>query len=436
MKVNKSLGLTQKILIALVIGIVVGTLLNLYLSSDEISQSSANFINVYLVNGLFGALGTIFLNCIRMLTIPIVFFSIMVGASQMGDMKRVGKIGSRTLLFYLATTAIAICIAIISGYLISPGVGVDMTVISMDGYTEFEPTSLNAFNTIISVVPTNIFVSLTTANMLQIIFFALIIGIGMTSLGDKVDTMRKCANETNDVLINVMIMVMNIAPIGVFGLLSKTFATVGLSAIIPLGKYFFVVLLALFLHLCVTYFSMLKIFVNVNPIQFLKNAWPAMAFAFSTSSSSATIPVTLDNMQNSQGVDPSISSFTIPIGATINMDGTAIMQGVAVVLIAQIQGVDLTLTQLASVVIMATIASIGTASVPSAGLVMLAMVLQGVGLDPVYIGVILGVDRLLDMTRTALNVAGDEVCTIIIANMDGKFDRNIFYEKAVIGKNN
>ncbi len=282
---------------------------------------------------------------------------------------------------------------------------------------EAEGTSVHQTfdQTLINLIPKNPVLAMSETNMLQVITFAIFIGIGMIALGEKVSAVKLLFEQTNDILMFIVTAIMQyFAPIGTFGLVATAFTNAGFGAIKQLGMYFFVVLLALFLHMILVYGGAIKFLARRSPIWFFKGFAPAMTVGFSSSSSNATLPISLECAQDNLGVRKEISSFVQPLGATINMDGTAIMQGVATIFIAQISGVDLTIMQMVTVVAIAVIASIGTAGVPGVGLVMLAMVLTSVGLNPAAIGIILGIDRLLDMTRTAVNISGDAACAVVI----------------------
>ena len=342
-----------------------------------------------------------------------------------GDTKKLGTVGVRTLIFYLFTTALAITVALTVGNIIDPGVGLDMSAIKTNAadVAQMEATSLT--ETLLNIIPDNPVNSLASGSMLQIIVFALIIGVILAKLGDRAETVSNFFGQFNDIMMEMTMMVMSLAPIGVFCLISRTFANIGFSAFLPLGKYMIGVLLALAIQCLIVYLGLLKVFTGLNPIKFIKNFFPVMAFAFSTATSNATIPLSIDTLAKKMGVSKKISSFTIPLGATINMDGTAIMQGVAVVFAAQEFGIHLTMTDYITVIGTATLASIGTAGVPSVGLVTLTMVFNSVGLPVEAIGLIMGIDRILDMTRTAVNITGDAVCTTIVAHQNKAIDRSV-----------
>ena len=380
-----------------------------------------------IIEGLLKLVGGIFISGIKMLVVPLVFVSLIVGASSIGDPKKLGRVGTKTIMFYLFTTGIAIIIALSLASITNPGVGLDLSNVIQNEPTIGEATSV--IDTIINMIPRNPISALASGQMLQVIVFALLTGISIALLGKKGENALNFFISLNDVMMKMVMLIMLIAPYGVFALISKTFATVGFDAIVPLLKYFVTVLLALGLHLLITYMTMLKAIGGLDPIQFFKNFVPAMGVAFSTASSSGTLPVTLKTAQERCGASESISAFTLPLGATINMDGTAIMQGGAVVFIAQVYGIELTLGAILTVILTATLASVGTAGVPGVGLITLSMVLQSVGLPIEGIALIIGIDRLLDMTRTAVNITGDTVCTLLISKAEGEFNEKIYYQE-------
>ena len=332
--------------------------------------------------------------------------------------------GVKTILFYLCTTALAICVALGIASLINPGVGLNIAL--PEDATEVATTQVDFAETLLNIIPKNIFTSLSTGDMLPIIFFALFVGILLAAMGNRVSTVANFFSQFNDIMMEMTIAVMKAAPVGVFCLIAKTFAGIGFDAFVPMLKYMGSVILALAVQCFVVYQVMLFVFTRLNPFKFIKKFFPVMTFAFSTSTSNATIPLSIDTLYKKIGVSKQISSFTIPLGATINMDGTSIMQGVAVVFIAQAYGIPLTPAAIATVIATATIASIGTAGVPSVGLVTLSMVLTSVGLPTEGIALIMGIDRILDMLRTAVNITGDAVCTTIVAKQQGVFNENTF----------
>lgn len=416
---EKKIGLTTKIFIALIAGAIFGIILCYLVPSGHVRDD-------IIVEGILYVIGQGFIRLMKMLVVPLVFCSLVCGSMAIGDTKKLGTVGVRTLIFYLFTTALAITVALTVGNIIDPGIGLDMSAIKTNAadVAQMEATSLT--DTLLNIIPDNPVNSLASGSMLQIIVFALIIGVILAKLGDRAETVSNFFGQFNDIMMEMTMMVMSLAPVGVFCLISRTFANIGFSAFLPLGKYMIGVLLALAIQCLVVYLGLLKVFTGLNPIKFIKNFFPVMAFAFSTATSNATIPLSIDTLAKKMGVSKKISSFTIPLGATINMDGTAIMQGVAVVFAAQAFGIHLTMTDYITVIGTATLASIGTAGVPSVGLVTLTMVFNSVGLPVEAIGLIMGIDRILDMTRTAVNITGDAVCTTIVAHQNKAIDRSIF----------
>lgn len=411
MSEKKKFSLTTKIFIGLILGAITGVLLY--------PVREVPMVNNVIIGFGFELLGSVFMRAIRMMVVPLVFVSLVLGAANAGDIKRLGRIGSKTLFFYLTTTACAITIAIGLANIINPGRGMDMSMMKDVTFTGKEAVPF--VQVLLNMVPKNPVAALTSGNMLQIIVFSLLCGAALTVLGDKASKLKDVLGELNEMVLKMIEMIMYIAPFGVFGLIAKTFSNLGYDAIKPLMAYFFTVLLALVVHAIVTYNGFLVAFTKINPISFFKKMVPALSVAFSTSSSATTLPVTMEVVEEEFGVKNSVCSFTLPLGVTINMDGTAIMQGVATVFIAQIYGVQLGIPEYISVIITATIASVGTAGVPGVGLIMLSMVLTQVGLPVEGIGLIMGVDRLLDMSRTAINICGDAACTLIVATYEDGF---------------
>jgi Na+/H+-dicarboxylate symporter len=401
------LNLTAKIIIALILGAIIGLVLNLF------AKDLFDILDPYL----FNPLGQIFLNLIKMLVVPIVFVSIVLGTAGLGDPKKLGRIGVKTVSYFLVTTCIAIVIAICLAYVTDPGMveGIDKSQAEFE--TEEAPP---VGETLLGIIPANPLMAMAEGNMLQIIAFSIFIGLGLTALGEKTKGVLNLFEQVNDVLMYLVRLIMKFAPYGTFGLIASAIGSQGFGALKAMGLYFIVVFAALIIHAIVTYGGTILFLAKKSPIWFFKNFSPAMTVAFSTSSSSATLPVSMDIAQNKLNVPKSVSSFVQPLGATINMDGTAIMQGVATIFIAQVYGIDLSLEQLITVVLTAVLASIGTAGVPGVGLIMLAMVLSSVDLPVEGIGLILGIDRLLDMTRTAVNISGDASCALFVGESEKK----------------
>ena len=417
-KAKKKLGLSTTIFISLIVGALVGVAIHYWMPESY-------FKNTILVEGIFYVVGQGFIRLMQMLVVPLVFCSLVCGSMAIGDTKSLGKVGIKTIGFYIATTALAVIIALTTASVINPGIGLDMDAIQVAEVSN-SASSTSIVDTLLNIIPKNPIGAMANGDMLPIIVFALFVGVMLAKLGSKADVVATFFSQFNDVMMEMTMAVMKLAPIGVFCLISRTFATVGFAAFKPMIKYMGSVTLALIIQCFIIYQILLFIFTRLNPVKFVRKFAPVMGFAFSTATSNATIPMSIDTLNKKMGVSKQISSFTIPLGATINMDGTSIMQGVAVVFIAQAFGIELTMGNLATVVLTATIASIGTAGVPSVGLVTLAMVLTSVGLPTEGIALIMGIDRILDMLRTAVNITGDAVCTTIVCHQEGALDREVF----------
>jgi len=406
--------LTLHIVIGMVAGLIIGCILNIL--------GPTGWIQDYLIGGVFELGGRIFMASLKVLVVPLVFVSIVCGTASMDDIKKLGRIGTKTMGLYTLTTAMAIAIAIIAALIISPGDGFNMTMPA-----EFQANSSPPLlDVIANIFPSNPFKAMVDGEMLQIIVFAVLFGLALTMSGDHGKRVMNVFNDLNEIILKMVMMLIKLAPFGVFCLLAKVFAQQGFNAIMPMAKYFFVVLGVLLFHWSVVYGGMLKVMTGLSPLKFIRKYKQVPIFAFSTASSNATLPVNLETVEHKLGVPNSIASFTIPLGATINMDGTAIMQGVATVFVAQVYAVPLGVTDYLMVILTATLASIGTAGVPGVGLVMLAMVFKQVNLPVEGIGLIIGVDRLLDMVRTAINVTGDAVVSVIVAKSENQLDMVAF----------
>ena len=420
-KERKPIGLSTKIFMALIVGALLGVGIHYFMPAGYLRDT-------IIIEGVFYVVGQGFIRLMQMLVVPLVFCSLICGSMAIGDTKTLGKVGIKTVLFYLFTTAVAVVIALATAYVINPGIGLDMDAVQTSEVTA-TATDTSLVDTLLNIIPKNPVSSMASGDMLPIIVFALFVGIMLAKLGSKASTVANFFSEFNDVMMEMTMAVMKIAPIGVFCLIARTFANLGFSAFKPMIKYMGSVTIALFIQCFVIYQILLFVFTRLNPMKFIKKFAPVMGFAFSTATSNATIPMSIDTLHKKMGVSKQISSFTIPLGATVNMDGTSIMQGVAVVFIAQAYGIDLTPANLATVVVTATLASIGTAGVPSVGLVTLSMVLASVGLPVEGIALIMGIDRILDMMRTAVNITGDAVCTTIIAEQEKALNREVFNEE-------
>lgn len=409
-------NLTRNILIGMTAGILLGSIIySLGLSDDNLFKS-------LVVDGLLDIGGKVFVISLKLLVVPLVFVSLACGVSNLGGGSSMGRIGLKTVALYMVTTAIAISLALTVATLVQPGVGINLT--SAAEYTAREAPSLK--EVIINIFPPNPIKAMAEGNMLQVIVFALLVGVALTKTGEAGQRIKTSLEDWNEIVMRLVMMLMAIAPYGVFCLLVSLFSNMGFSAIADLFKYFITVAGVLVLHYLISYGSLVQLLAGLNPLGFFKRLGPLMAYAFSTSSSNATIPVTLNTVENRLGVKNEVASFTVPLGATINMDGTAIMQGVATVFIAQAFNVDIGLTGYLMVILTATLASVGTAGVPGVGLITLALVLQQVGLPVEGIALIIGVDRLLDMMRTAVNVTGDATVSTIVARSENKFDVTVY----------
>ncbi len=415
---KKKIGLSTQIFIALAIGAIVGVAIH-YLMPESY------FRDTILVEGILYFIGQGFIRLMQMLVVPLVFCSLVCGAMAIGDTKTLGKVGIKTVCFYLLTTALAVTLALATAHVINPGIGLNMDAIQKaEVATPVEQTSM--VDTLLNIIPKNPIGSMANGDMLPIIVFALFVGIMLAKLGSRTSVVANFFSEFNDIMMEMTMTIMKVAPIGVFCLIARTFANMGFSAFAPMLKYMGNVTLALVIQCFVVYQILLFVFTRLNPMKFIKKFAPVMGFAFSTATSNATIPMSIDTLHKKMGVSKQISSFTVPLGATVNMDGTSIMQGVAVVFIAQAYGMPLEPADLLTVVFTATLASIGTAGVPSVGLITLAMVLSSVGLPVEGIALIMGIDRILDMIRTAVNITGDAVCTTIVSYQENALDKEVF----------
>lgn len=394
--VFKRVNLLTQILIAFVIAIILGLIFG-----ESIS--------------VIAPLGDLFLRLIKFIIVPLILSSLVVGVASTGDPKELGKIGGKTIGYYLVTTAIAIVIGLGFAFIISPGKGVDIDV-SATEEVEVNETE-GVVETLLNIIPENPFEAFAEANILQIIFFAIFIGLAITLVGKKADPVLHFFDGFAEIMYRITGIVMMVAPIGVLGLIAPIVGEYGASVLLPLLKVIVAVGVACILHAFIVYALAVKTFANMNPITFFKGIAPAAVVAFSTASSAGTLPITIRNTQENLGVSNKVSSFVLPLGATINMDGTAIYQGVAVVFIAQFYGMDLTLIQLGTVVLTTVLASIGTAGVPGAGMIMLAMVLSSIGMPLEGVALIAGIDRILDMFRTTVNIVGDASAAVFV---DGK----------------
>ena len=413
----KNMGLTGKIIVAMILGIILGLLINYSGLNSE-----GSFINNYVTDGFLAIVGKLFVNSLKMLVVPLVLISLICGVCGIGDIRLLGRIGGKTFFIYMVTTALAITTAIGLGSLFGIGKGMQIETEAVFE-AESAPPLLDVFS---NIIPSNPISAMANGDMLSIIFFAMLIGISILMVGKPAKGLVQSLELINEVILKMVTIIMNLAPYGVFALLTKAMAELGLDLIWSLLGYVAVLVGALFFHFFVTMMVILKLTSGLSIKTFLAKMREVQIFAFSTSSSNATIPITLRTVTKRMGVNNSVASFTIPFGATINMDGTAIMQGTATIFIANLYGVQLGITGYLTVILMSVLASIGTAGVPGVGLIMLSMVFAQVGLPIEGIGLILGVDRILDMLRTAVNVGGDAAVTVIVAKSEGEMDLAIY----------
>ena len=404
----KNLKLIHKVFIGLISGIIVGALLYPMKENPIVSK--------YIVSGLFEFLGQGFLRLVKMIIVPLVFASLVTGTAAMNDVKKLGRIGIKTLAFFMGTTAIGIIAAIVGANILKPGAGIVLENVQKAQYVAKETDSF--VKVLLNIIPTNPIEALVKGEMLQVIFFAVMTGFVITILGEKAKRLQGIFEEVNSLMLKMVSLIMELAPLGIFGLIGKTFITLGWAAMKPLASFIIVTYILLLFHGLVVYQILLRIYAKESPVAFLKKILGPMTLAFSTSSSAACIPLSLKTLKEEFNVEEKVSSFTIPLGATINMDGTAIMQGVATVFIAQLYNINLTTNDYFMVVLTSVLASIGTAGVPGVGTIMLSMVLSQVGLPLEGIGMILAVDRIVDMGRTTVNITGDLVCSVIIDRIE------------------
>jgi len=394
---SKKISLAMQIFIALILAVIAGLLM------QKVPEVASGYIKPF---------GTIFLNLVKFIVGPIVLFSIMAGIVSMKDLKKLGAIGGTTLVYYFCTTAIAVSI----GLAIATIFKGSFPALSTASLTYTPPKGTSALDVLVNIFPSNFIVPISSANMLQVIVMAILIGFAVILLGEKVEASIASINRLNDIFMKCMEMILKLSPVGVFCLLTPVIASNGAAVIGSLAKVLLVAYICYILHAIIVYSFSVATFGGVSPLKFFKEMAPAIAFAFSSASSVGTLPLNIECTKK-LGVSKEVSSFVLPLGATINMDGTAIYQGVCAIFIAACYGIDLNLGQIISIVLTATLASIGTAGVPGAGMVMLAMVLTSVGLPVDGIALVAGVDRIFDMGRTTLNITGDASCTVIVSNM-------------------
>mgnify|MGYP001268382060 FL=1 len=417
------MSLTKKILIGMGLGLALGVLLQI---TDLVTNA---LVSSYFLNGVIDAGGKIFVTLLKMMVVPLVFVSLVCGARSLGATGSVGRLGGKTIGLYLLTTALAVSFALILALLVDPGLSASdeqNATLSYDAYQAKEAPSVK--DTLINIFPANPIQAMAEGKMLQVIVFALLLGLALSRAGAAGNRIAEFFVDLNQVMMKLITMVIQLTPYGVFCLMVKLGATVGWVEIGKVLAYFMTVASALILHGLIVYPTLLKTLTGLNPLIFMRKMREPMLVAFSTSSSGATLPVTLRTVEHRIGVNNNVAAFAVPLGATINMDGTAIMQGVATVFIAQFFGYQLGVDAYLMVILTATLASIGTAAVPGVGLITLTLVLDQVGLPVEGIGLIIGVDRLLDMLRTVVNVTGDGTVATIVARSEDQLNTEIFQD--------
>jgi len=411
------MNLTIRILIGMAAGLTLGVLI------QWSGVPADHFLREFVVDGLLDAGGEIFIRSLMLMVVPLVFVSLICGAASLGGHGNMGRVGLKTIGLYLLTTAIAITIALVLALVISPGEGAGDGV-ETTSFQINEPASIK--DTLVDIFPRNPVAAMAEGNMLQVIVFALLLGVALSRCGAAGERIRSFFDDFNELMMKLITMLIQLAPIGVFCLMATLFSNVGWQEIYKLLAYFLTVVAALLVHMTLVYPTLLIVLGRLNPVTFMLKMREPMLVGFSTASSGATLPVTLRTIKEKVGVKNEVAAFAIPLGATINMDGTAIMQGVATVFIAQFYAIDLTLADYLMVILTATMASVGTAGVPGVGLIMLTMVLSQVGLPVEGIMLIIGVDRLLDMLRTAVNITGDGTVSTIVARSENELDLERF----------
>jgi len=404
------MSFTKKIIVSMILGILVGITLNL---TDLIEFPLGTY-----TNNLFDIVSYLFLSSLKLIIVPLIFFSIVCGIVSLSDDVSVSRLGIKTLLLYTITTVIAISLGLL-----------------FSSFINYEPIEITNLDSVINIenietdgniFPSNIFKSLSDGNIIHLLIFAVLIGISAARIKNRIKTFIQYFYDFNDVINELVKLIISFTPIAVFCILAKTFSTQGVETIMSLAGYFFTVVFVLLFHFLFTFSILIKLFTALNPVKFFQNLKDVVIFTFSTSSSSASIPFTLKAAEEKYGIDKSISTFTVPLGATINMDGTAIMQGCATFFLASLYGIDLGINEIITIVITATIASIGTAGIPSAGIVMLTVIFTQIGIPLEGITLLLGVDRLLDMMRTSVNVSGDLCISCVIASSEKKINKKLF----------
>ena len=405
------MSFTKKVLFSMVTGILIGIVINSFFLPSY-------FIESILINQVLHTISSLFLILLKMIVLPLIFVSIISGIISINDVNTLGRLGIKTLTLYVFTTMLAITLALF----VSSFIDYNIETISLNnGIQNISPINQNS-NFILNIFPDNFFSALVDGNVIQVLSFAIFIGVSASYVKNEIPEFVSLINNLNKIFNKMVMIIISFTPIAVFSLLAKTFSTEGMDVFIPLIKYFSVVVLVLLLHFTFTYSLILKAFSSLSIQKFYSKLRALIIFTFSTSSSNASIPFTLNTIVNKYGVNKSFASFSIPLGATINMDGTAIMQGCATYFLAAYYGIDLVFSDFVLIILTATVASIGTAGIPSAGIIMLSLILTELGIPLEGITLLLGVDRLLDMMRTSVNVSGDTCISCVVAQSEKLID--------------
>jgi len=411
------MAFTKKVLYSMLAGILFGFLMNYFFLPSAISES-------FLINQVLYTISSIFLILLKMIVLPLIFVSVISGIISLNDVSTIGRLGLKTFLLYIISTIIAISIALF----VSSLVEYNVSEIKMPLEIESDISAKKNSNFILNFFPSNFFAALVDGNVIQVLVFAIFLGISASYVKKDIPIFINMIENLNKIFNKMVMIIISLTPIAVFALLAKTFAVQGLSLLMPLIQYFLIVTIVLIIHFIITYSALLKVFTNLSIKNFYHKIKSLLIFTFSTSSSNASIPYTLETVTNKYGVDKSYASFSIPLGATINMDGTAIMQGCAAFFLASYYGLDLAISDMVIIIFTATIASIGTAGIPSAGIIMLSLILTEIGIPLEGITLLLGVDRLLDMMRTSVNVTGDTCITCVVANSENLINKERYAE--------
>lgn len=407
MSSGKKLGLAWQMMIGLVVGIIVGAM-----------------VDTQFAQTWFKPLGDLFIRLIRMVVVPLVIATIIAGAAGISDTSKLGRVALKTLLIYAITTAISVAVALIFASVIQPGVGLDL---STEGLKAKEIVPPPLVDTLLNIVPINPIEAMAKGSMLQIIFFAVMFGFALSALGERAKPVLNFFEVVGDTMIRVTGTVMRFAPIGVFGLIAFTVSRHGLSVLLPLGSLILSSFLATVFFVCVVLLPMVRIFSKIPVMKFVKGIFEPWLVAFTTCSSAAALPANLDSTRR-LGATKAISSFSIPLGNTINMNGTAIYMGVCAVFAAEVFGIPMDMTTKLTVVVMGVLAAVGTAGVPGAGLIMTTIVFTQIGIPLEAVALIAGVDRILDMIRTSINVVGDAASAVVVTAMEGELHSEPYEE--------